>query len=70
MGKELVNAIANMQEDEAMRLVRDAVAKNQDPNAILADCQTAMQIIGDKYEKEECFLPELIMSGIILKNIS
>ena len=70
MGKELVNAIANMQEDEALQMVRDSINKGGDANAILADCQAAMQIIGDRYEKEECFLPELIMSGIILKNIS
>lgn len=70
MSEELINAIADMKEDEALRMVQEAIDKGEDPAGILRDCQAAMHIVGDRYEKSEYFLPELIMSGEILKRIS
>ena len=70
MGKELVTAISEMQEDEALRLVEASIQKGEDLNAVLRDCQEAMNIVGQRYEKGDYFLPELIMSGEMLKKIS
>ncbi|MBI4329709.1 MAG: cobalamin B12-binding domain-containing protein [Chloroflexi bacterium] len=70
MLNNLVNALVNMQEDEALRIVKEAIDKGADPHGILDACQEAMKIIGDKYEKQEYFLPELVMSGEMLKSIS
>lgn len=70
MGKELVKAISEIQEDEALRLVEEAVEKGTDLEGILKDCQEAMNIVGSRYEKGDYFLPELIMSGEMLKKIS
>jgi len=70
MGKELVKAISEIQEDEALRLVEAAVKKGGDLEGILKDCQEAMNIVGERYEKGDYFLPELIMSGEVLKKIS
>src|SRR3972149_6066488 len=70
MGKELVKAISEIQEDEALRLVEEAVEKGADLEGILTDCQAAMNIVGSRYEKGDYFLPELIMSGEMLKKIS
>lgn len=70
MGKELVKAISEIQEDEALRLVEEAVEKGTDLEGILKDCQEAMNIVGQRYEKGDYFLPELIMSGEMLKKIS
>ncbi len=70
MSKELINAIADMKEDEALLMVQEAIDKGEDPAGILSDCQEAMHIVGERYEKSEYFLPELIMSGEILKRIS
>lgn len=70
MNKELVAAISEIREEEAVHIAQDAIIKGEDPAAILSDCQEAMHIVGDRYEKSEYFLPELIMSGVILKKIS
>jgi 5-methyltetrahydrofolate--homocysteine methyltransferase len=70
MGKELVTAISEIEEDKALRLVEEAVEKGEDLEGILADCQVAMNIVGSRYEKGDYFLPELIMSGEMLKKIS
>jgi 5-methyltetrahydrofolate--homocysteine methyltransferase len=70
MAKALVTAISEMQEDEALKLVEAAVKKGTSVDDILKDCQEAMAIVGQRYEKGDYFLPELIMSGEILKKIS
>lgn len=70
MSKELVKAISEIREDDALRLVEAAVKKGGNLDSILKDCQEAMNIVGERYEKGEYFLPELIMSGEMLKSIS
>ncbi len=70
MSSKLVDAIANMQEDEALQMVQEALDKGEDPAGVLAQCQEAMAVVGKRYEAGEYFLPELIMSGEMLKKIS
>ena len=70
MSKKLVTAISEMNEGEALRFVREAIDQGEDPANILGYCQEAMGIVGDRYEKAEYFLPELIMSGEIVKKIA
>src|SRR3989304_6068815 len=70
MAKELVMAIAEIREDDALRMVEDLVKKGGDLEGVLRDCQEAMNIVGEAYEKGDYFLPELIMSGEVLKKIS
>lgn len=70
MPSKLVNALVNMKEDEAVDIVKDAMAKGEDPNKVLDSCQEAMKIVGENYEKGEYFLPELIMAGLMLKKVS
>ena len=70
MSKELVKAISEIREDDALRLVEAAVKKGGNLDGILKDCQEAMNIVGERYEKGDYFLPELIMSGEMLKRIS
>src|SRR3990172_12535168 len=70
MSKELVMAIAEIREDDALRMVEDLVKKGDDLECVLKDCQEAMNIVGERYEKGDYFLPELIMSGEVLKKIS
>jgi methanogenic corrinoid protein MtbC1 len=70
MSKDLVRAVSEIQEDEALRLVNEAIEKGEDPLNILKDCQKAMNIVGERYESREYFLPELVMSGELLQEIS
>lgn len=70
VNKSLVNAIINLVEDEAARLTIQQLDEGVDPLDILSDCREAMTIIGQRFEREEAFLPELMMAGEILKAIS
>lgn len=70
MSEELVNAIAEMREEEAVQLVRDMLDKGVKPIAILDAARQAMDIIGQRYEKGIYFLPELMMAGEIMGQIA
>ena len=66
---ELVQAMANMKEEEALRIVDDLLAKGEDPGKILDLSSEAMQVVGKRYQEGTYFLPELIMSGEMLRRI-
>jgi methanogenic corrinoid protein MtbC1 len=70
MSKELVNAIAEMREQEALELARKMVEGGSDPMEILNSAREAMGIVGGRYEKGTYFLPELILSGVMLNEIA
>ncbi len=69
MKEQLVNAIADMHEDEALKLAQQMLDGGTDPNEILDAGKEAMKIVGDRYDHKEYFLPELIVGGEILKEI-
>jgi len=70
MEKELIAAITGMEEEDALRIAREMLDGGTDPIRILEVCREAMERIGEGFEKEEYFLPDLIMSGEILKQIN
>lgn len=64
----LTEAIVEMQEDKAMALTRELLDGGTDPLAIFKAYQNALQEIGKRFEKEIYFIPELLMSGEMMKN--
>jgi len=70
MSKKLVSAIADMREEEALKLVRKMTAEGTSPVAILDAAREAMGVIGERCEKGTYFLPELIMAGEMLTQIT
>jgi 5-methyltetrahydrofolate--homocysteine methyltransferase len=70
MSKKLVNAIADMREGEALKLVEEMVEGGSEPMAILDAAREAMDIVGQRYEKGVYFLPELMLAGEMLSQIT
>jgi methanogenic corrinoid protein MtbC1 len=70
MSKKLVSAIADMREEEALNLVRKMMAEGTAPMVIMDAAREAMGIVGERYEKGTYFLPELIMAGEMLTQIT
>jgi 5-methyltetrahydrofolate--homocysteine methyltransferase len=70
MYERLVEAIVKMDEDEAMTAAKELLEKGDDPLKILEQCRKAVEIVGAQFEKGECFLPELMMAGHMLGEIS
>ena len=70
MSEKLVNAIAEMDEDQALALTQELLDAGTPPAEILADCRTAMELVGKRFEHGEYFIPELILAGEMLKAIA
>jgi methanogenic corrinoid protein MtbC1 len=70
MSKKLVNAIADMREEEALKLVREMVEGGSGPMEILDAARKAVDIVGQRYEEGTYFLPELILAGEMLTQIT
>lgn len=70
MTEDLVKAIANLHEDEALRIVEERLSAGEDAFKILADSRNAMEIVGKRFENKEYFIPDLIYSGEILQEIA
>ena len=70
MSNELTDAIVNMQEDEALGLVKRMLDAGTAPTQVLEQAKEAMTELGRRFECEEAFIPELIMGGEIMRGIS
>ena len=70
MSTELTDAILTMEEDRALSIVRDRLGKGASPEAVLEEAKGAMTVLGEKFAREEVFIPELIMGGEIMKGIA
>jgi len=66
----MIEAIANMREDEALKVAREILEGGQDPLRVLEASRVAMTIVGKRFEEGDYFLPELVMAGEMLKTIS
>ena len=65
----LIAAVADLQEDTALDLVRQRLEAGDDPLLIIEDCQEGMRQVGLRYEQRKYFLAGLIMAGEILRQV-
>jgi len=70
VSKELFDAMINMREKNALRVARESLEKGEDPLKLLESCREAMDLIGNRFEKKEYFLPELVLAGRMLSEIT
>jgi corrinoid protein of di/trimethylamine methyltransferase len=62
--EELKNSILNFDEDQASNMAKEAINSGIDPlNAVENGLVKGLDIIGEKYENDEIFLPELMMAA-------
>jgi trimethylamine corrinoid protein len=69
MSAQLVGLLSDLKENEALRFVESALEGGADPQALLEDARQGMNIVGERFSREEYFIPDLIFSGEILKGI-
>jgi 5-methyltetrahydrofolate--homocysteine methyltransferase len=70
MSEALVNAIADMREEEALKLVDEMLTGGVEPLVILDSAREAMGVVGQRYEEGSYFLPELMLAGEMLNQIA
>lgn len=70
MSGELMEAIAELEEKEALRLTKEKLDRGEEPSLILDESRSGMEIVGKRFSEGTYFLPELIFSAEILKEIT
>jgi 5-methyltetrahydrofolate--homocysteine methyltransferase len=70
MAGELVITLADLKEKEALKIVEDRINAGEEPLKILDDARMGMEIVGKRFADSEYFIPDLIYSGEILKEIT
>jgi trimethylamine corrinoid protein len=70
MAGDLATLLADLQEDEALKVTKERLAKGDNPLKILEDSRKGMEMVGKRFSSGEYFIPDLIYSGEILKEIS
>src|SRR5271157_2607760 len=68
--QDLVNAVAEMMEDEAMTLTKKYVEEGMPALQIIEAYKDALSIIGKRFEQCTYFVPELILAGEMMKTAS
>jgi 5-methyltetrahydrofolate--homocysteine methyltransferase len=70
MAKDLVKTLADLKEQEVIKIVEDRLKANEDPLKILEDARKGMEMVGKRFASSEYFVPDLVYSGEILKAVT
>jgi methanogenic corrinoid protein MtbC1 len=70
MSEELVYLMSDLKEKESLELVRDKLEVGEDPLVILDEARRAMEIVGKRFSEHEYFIPDLMYSGEILREVT
>lgn len=70
MQDKLFNAIVELKEEEALSLAKEMLEEGADPLEMVDLYRKAVSEVGDRYEKGEYFLPELMMTGQIMTQLA
>ncbi len=70
MSGDYVNLLADLKEGEVLKLTKERIDSGEDPMKILEDGRKGMEIVGKRFADGEYFLPELVFSGELLKQVT
>ncbi len=70
MAKDLVSTLADLKEEEVLKIVKHRLGAGEEPLKILEDARKGMEIVGKRFADSEYFIPDLLYSGEILKAIT
>jgi len=70
MKDDLSEAMADLKEEEALKILNEKLDRGEDPYKILEVARAAMEVVGSRFANGEYFIPDLVYSGEILKEIT
>jgi 5-methyltetrahydrofolate--homocysteine methyltransferase len=70
MSQELIDAIIEMREEDAVAITNKLLDGGETPAAILGACKDAMDVIGKRFEDGEAFIPELMLAGEMMNAVT
>jgi dimethylamine corrinoid protein len=69
MNDELVIAMADLERHKVFEIVRNELMNDVDPLKIIESLSEGIKIVGERFEKKEYFLAELITGGDIFETV-
>ena len=66
----LADALAGCWEDQVKALIKEQIDAGVPPVDIVAQCNRGMAELGERFAREECFIPELMFGGMIMKSVA
>jgi methanogenic corrinoid protein MtbC1 len=67
---QLRTALVELDEATTLRITRELLAQDgPTPMSILATCQQALKVVGERYERQEYYISGLIMAGELFKEV-
>lgn len=66
---QLAQLVADLEEDEVLKLVDQRIKAGEDPLKIIDECNEGMRVVGLRYERGEYFVAGLIMAGEIFREL-
>ena len=70
MAENLVKALADLKEKEALQITDERLKAGEAPLDILLDARQAMELVGERFATGDYFMPDLVYAGEILKLIT
>jgi methanogenic corrinoid protein MtbC1 len=70
MEDALFVAMADLKEEEALKILNEKLSRGEEPYKILEVARAAMEVVGNRFANGEYFIPDLVYSGEILKEIT
>jgi methanogenic corrinoid protein MtbC1 len=69
MSGDLTKLLSDLKEKEALELVKKALGEGTDPMDLLGEAREGITVVGERFASGDFFIPELVYSGEILKEI-
>ena len=70
MSEELIKAIAEMREEDALKITQDMLDAGTSPLEVLDACRKGLDAVGQRFEEGTYFLPELMLAGEMMNQIT
>ncbi len=70
MTGDLATSLADLKEKESLQIVERRLDAGEDPLIILANARRGMEIVGKRFADGKYYIPELVYSGEILREIT
>ena len=67
---DLVTALGDLKEEEALKIVEEKLNAGEDPLKILEDVRSGMEIVGNRFASNEYFISDLLYAGEILRSVT
>ncbi|MFX1444504.1 MAG: B12-binding domain-containing protein [Promethearchaeota archaeon] len=69
MTSNLTRNLIELEHDKVLSEVKERLNQSEDPMKIFEESKQGMEMIGERYQKKEYFLAELMLSGELFKEI-